>query len=113
RMLGKEVKDRGQDLHSLRKGTIDLEWLRDEIAQIEEVTKAIGRQKQALEVEIEAPQRVKLLEEAIVVEAGGQQRRVRGGAMAGLRVFGLAVFGVTFWEFRRRRTHRCDEVARG
>ena len=48
------------------KDSVDLDWLRDEIRQVEEVTQAIVRQMQTLEVEIPGPPRVQLMQEATV-----------------------------------------------
>ncbi len=63
-VLGKEVEQRAREVQGLSKGTTDLQWLRDEIAQVEELTRRIGREKQALEVEVDAPPRIRLLQEA-------------------------------------------------
>jgi hypothetical protein len=68
-MLNAERKTRLQAVQQRDKSTEalpDLDWLRDEIRRLHEVTEKIGRQIHSLEVEIQAPQRIAILEEAAV-----------------------------------------------
>jgi succinoglycan biosynthesis transport protein ExoP len=110
-LLAKEVKDRTQEVNLLFKGSVDLEWLRDEIAQADEVGKALGKQIQALQVEMEAPPRITLLEDAVV--SPPSQSRVRMAGLAGGGGFLLALLGIAYWEFRARRISNVDEVVLG
>jgi hypothetical protein len=64
RVLGDEVQRRIQEVVAARGRTADLELLHDEVSQVDEVTRELGRQVQRLELEIQAPPRVRLLEEA-------------------------------------------------
>jgi capsular exopolysaccharide synthesis family protein len=112
-LLSKEVGERDEELRSFKKQTVDVEWLNDEITQAKEMADAVGKQRQALEVEIDAPQRVRLLEDAIVTDSPSASKRMMGGALAGGAGFALALFGVSLFEFRRRRVSSADEVVQG
>ena len=45
---------------------VDLTWLRDEIRMLEEVTQKISRQMERLQLELQAPNRVAIVEDAVV-----------------------------------------------
>jgi capsular exopolysaccharide synthesis family protein len=109
------VRERAKSLDAMKQGTINVEWLQDEIAEAVEMVKMIGKQKAALEVEIEAPRRVDPipLEEAIVSNPHSPGKRIRTSALAGIAVFGLALFGVCFFEFRAGRVNNAEEVVQG
>jgi len=111
--LREEVEKANQNVARLRTGTINLEWLQDEITQVDTITKEVARQKQILEVEMEAPSRVTQLEEAIVLPAQTTAGRIRMAALAGLAGFGVMLFGVAFLEFRMRRVGSVEEVTQG
>ncbi len=111
KQLSKEVKDRVEKNQGLRKKAVDLSWLQEEIAQVEEMARQLGRRVQNLEVEIQAPSRIRLLEET-VVEANSD-KRVRMAGMGFVGMFGLVVFGISWWEFRARKVSNVDEVAQG
>jgi polysaccharide biosynthesis transport protein len=113
--LAKEVQSRVQDLQALKRTTIDVTWLRAEVALVEDVARTIGKQKLALEVETAAPGRVwpKPLEEAIVISAPSEAKRVSSAALAGAGTLGLVLFGIAWLEFRARRVNSVDEVVRG
>jgi hypothetical protein len=68
RVLTEDVDRRSKELTAVQNGVIDpdmdLKRLRDEIARAAEVARAMGMQIQRLSLEIEAPPRVRLLEEA-------------------------------------------------
>jgi uncharacterized protein involved in exopolysaccharide biosynthesis len=91
----------------------NLKWLQDEIAQMEAVTKEVARQKQALEVEIDAEDRVTLLEEEVVAPAQPASSRFRMAALAAIAGFGAVLLGVALLEFRACRVGSADEITHG
>jgi hypothetical protein len=66
KQLEKEIADQTVDTKNLNRSGLDMEDLRKELAQKEEVASCIGMQAEILSLERDAPPRVKLLEEATV-----------------------------------------------
>ncbi len=113
KVLAEEIQRRLQDIDQFKTRTIDLVWLNDEIAQIDDVAKKVGSQVQALQVEIQAPSRVELLEKAIMSSPDNAKQRVLLTGLAGLGVLVLVFAGVALLEFRARRVTSADEVVNG
>lgn len=113
KILAEEVKRRGQDLYALTKGTVDLEWLREEIAQAEDVHKKVGSELQALQVELQAPQRVTLLEEVVVSHSKRGSRQLAVVSLAFLGTFSLIAFAIAWREFSNRRVAGIEDVVYG
>jgi capsular exopolysaccharide synthesis family protein len=109
-VLAKEIEARTKDVNSFKLEVVDLEWLQDEILNLDTFNKEVTRQMTALQVEIQAPPRVTELEEAIVAPAQTESSRMRMAGGAGAGAFLAALFGVAFLEFRRRRVNDADEV---
>jgi hypothetical protein len=66
--LSEDATRFNQELVALKKGTIDVSYLQDEIAQIEQVARRAAAQVQNLQLELSAPSRVSLLEAASVTK---------------------------------------------
>jgi capsular exopolysaccharide synthesis family protein len=111
--LKKHFERRKQALQEKADKGVDLEWLHDDIAQLDSLIKEVSRQRQVLEVELDAPPRTKLHEEAFVVPAQTASSRLRMAGGAGLGTFAAVLFGIAFLEFRRRRVTSADEVVQG
>lgn len=111
--LDNEVKAMEQVTKKQGGDTMDLETIRDDIAQTEEVAKKVGAQIEALKVELQAPSRVKILEEAFVSSADGEKKRLRATAGAGLGGFALVLACVVWWELAARRVGSASEVRKG
>jgi len=92
-----------KETQALNKGTLDLESLREEIVHVDEVAKRAGTQIEALKVELQAPSRINVLEEAYVSDADGQKKRLMATAGGGAGAFALVVFGLVWWDMRGRR----------
>jgi capsular exopolysaccharide synthesis family protein len=66
-----------------------------------------------LKIELNAPDRVKLLQEAKVPRAQDSSRRIRFTGMAAVGAFGAVAFLLSFWEFRARKIDSQDDVTLG
>lgn len=110
RQLAKDVQDQERDAALISKGSLEIETLGEDIAQTEEVAKRIGNQLETLKVELQAPSRVSLLEEAVVSGTRDEHRQAKAAGAAGLAGFGLALFGVCWWDARGRRIGSPQEV---
>src|SRR5205823_4349885 len=56
KVLLDDIERKTKAADNLKQGSIDVEWLQDEIAQVDTVTKDAARQLRMLEVETQAPQ---------------------------------------------------------
>jgi hypothetical protein len=56
---------RRDDLSSVR-NTLDLDALKDEIAQVEDKARLVAQEVEALSIELRAPSRIRLVEQAVV-----------------------------------------------
>jgi capsular exopolysaccharide synthesis family protein len=108
--LAEAVKDVDVETRTINKGSIDLEALREEVAQAEEVAKKAGAQMEALKVEMQAPHRVRTLEEGVISNADGEKKRLMATGGAGLGGLLLAGLGIVYWEARARRVGTPTEV---
>jgi len=111
--LTQEVDKRAKELQELSKSTVELDYMKDEIAQAEELAKKFSAQAAALNVEIGAPARVTLWDEASFSRTQDEKRPLKMGGMAAAGVFGLVLLGVSLWEFRSRKVNSVDEVVQG
>src|SRR5262249_27408635 len=64
--LDAEIQRLNEGTHSLAVNTLDLQSIQDELAQVQEAGTKIGSEVEALGVELEAPPRVRKLEDAVV-----------------------------------------------
>jgi len=63
-LLNDEWHDRARAIQGFHKEVVDLEWLQAEIRQLDAVAQQISKQVQLLQIEIQAPPRVTILERA-------------------------------------------------
>src|SRR5262249_29593534 len=93
--------------------TVDLEYLDEEITLAANYQKKVAVQLEALQVEIDAPSRVSVLEDGYAVQTRNTSSRIVRSGMVAFAVFGLALMGVGFLEFRARRVNSFGEVVFG
>ncbi len=89
----------------------ELDAFRENLVQVEELTKRIANEEMALEVELKAPKREQVLEKAVVTHARSKTRKYMltlGAAAAGLA---LGLLAVAFLELRAQRVDTVEEVA--
>jgi hypothetical protein len=67
-VVDKEAETLSRHNMATARRTTDMEWLKDEIAMLDETVKRISRHIQDLQVEIQAPRRVNLFEDTVVVQ---------------------------------------------
>ncbi|MCI0740948.1 MAG: polysaccharide biosynthesis tyrosine autokinase, partial [Gemmataceae bacterium] len=108
-----QINQKTRNIEELNKKAVNLEWLEEDIQLISEVHKKLGAQREALQVETDAPSRVSILDDAYAIQTRNQASRMRTAGMAGIGLFGLALLGVAFMEFRVRRVSGVGEVVYG
>jgi capsular exopolysaccharide synthesis family protein len=108
--LADEVKRLSEQSHSISRTSVDLFSIQEEIANADTVSKTIGAELEALNVELMAPPRIRLLEKAALPRTKDEKRPLKMAGMAGCGAFALVLVGVSFWEFQSRRIDSADEV---
>ncbi len=111
--LNEDVERLDKDSRSMAKQGVDLESIREEISQADEVMKKVGAQAEALTVERTARPRIKPLEEGNSSQPDQQTRRLLGAVGGGLGTLVLVVFGFSWFECRSLRVNSADEVVLG
>jgi succinoglycan biosynthesis transport protein ExoP len=118
--LGEEVKRRDKEVKQPnttgRPGDNtfgELEVLRNEVHQMEDLRKKMADQIDLLKVEPLPPPRVSLLEPADSPTAKNQDRLLKIAGIASLGAFFLGLCGVSYSELRRRRIHSASDVTQG
>ena len=89
---------------------IEMESIQDELKSSEELARLIGGELEVLKVELSAPDRVRLIQEAKAPGAIDSSRLVRTAGMAGGGTFGAILFLISFLEFRAQRISSLDDV---
>jgi capsular exopolysaccharide synthesis family protein len=90
----------------------ELDSLRGEIEREKKIVNGLGDLREKLTVELRAPQRISVYQEADL-EKRDIKKQVAATAAAPVAVFFLTCFGLAWFEFRQRRIHTAGEVARG
>ena len=83
------------------------------LLQAEEVAKRVADEVEKLSVELQAPPRVTVLEEAVIDVADAQSRHLRMVWLAGAAVLVLSLGGIAWLEFRSRRVDSVEQVVNG
>lgn len=91
----------------------NIEKLRSEIEVAKNSLVRMGERIAGLKMAPDVNSRVSLLQEATTPATIDRSRQIRFGGTASLAVFGLVLFGITYWEFRSRRVATPEDVSRG
>lgn len=90
----------------------DLDALRDDITQTEQVMKRVAEQREMYRLEPFLPLRVSSLETADVPQTIDSRRQLRIAGLTGSGIFCLVVLGMCLMEHRAHRVRSTDDVAR-
>jgi capsular exopolysaccharide synthesis family protein len=110
KQLISEVEALRKQAASLNVGQIDIESYKQEIAQAERISAQVAAKVETMRVELLAPSRVTLAEEAYVTQEDSLKRRLAGTAAAGLGTL-VVVLGLVGWRaYATRRVESTSEV---
>ncbi|AGA29602.1 exopolysaccharide transport family protein [Singulisphaera acidiphila] len=109
-VLASDVKRLSERSLSITQNSVDLFSVQEEIANADEIARTIGKEVEALTVELQAPARIRLLEKAELPRTKDEARQLKMAGVAGCGAFALALIGVSFWEFQSRRIDSAADV---
>jgi capsular exopolysaccharide synthesis family protein len=113
RMVGADVERLSHETDSTNESNLDVETLQEKIAEATKTTSKISNAVESLKVELQAPSRVTLLEEAEVPMMKDQRRKPLTAGMAGLAAMALVLACISWWEVRARHVENLDDVVMG
>ena len=87
--------------------------MREEIARMEKALETLNSRIVSINVEPAVGTRVRMLLPASPPSNRDHSKQVKLAGVAGFGMFGLLIFGVSFWEFRTRRISATEEVVHG
>ncbi len=108
--INDEIKSIVDGSQSIAKSTLDLRDKQDEVAQMHAAATKVGDAVEALSVELEAPSRIRSIEDAVVPRIRDQKKRYM---MIGLSVLGSFVgglFGIAFLELLSQKVDSTEQV---
>lgn len=111
-VLAAELKALGERDHAFNRETLDFQALQDEIQLVNDTAKKVGTLMQSIDVEVQAPARIRLLDPATTPQAKDDKKRVRIAGAAGLGALVIVVLGVSLLEYQARRVATAEEVVR-
>jgi len=112
-ILDEQISKQLRDIEAVGKSTVNMEWLNDAAKNTAEVHKRIGALKDSLQVEMEAPERISLLDPGYLVSSPTRKDRLKTAVLAGCAFFGLGFMLVPLLEFRARRVNAISDVVQG
>ena len=109
-VLTEEVNRRSDRAKVISRTSVDLDSIQEEIFAADDISKKLAVEVESLNVELQAPARVCLIQRADVPRETDKNRVIKaaGGAGTGMLVLSLAM--VSLWEFRARRIESVHEV---
>lgn len=110
-MAEKQHQDAGAKTISTK--SFELEGIQEDIQQAQIAVAKMGSEIQALEVELEAPARVTVIETAEVPRTRDEKKRLMMIGVSTLGAFLAVLFGILFWEVQSQKVSRVSEVASG
>jgi capsular exopolysaccharide synthesis family protein len=113
KQLTADITRLSAETREINDSSLDLDEMRDDIVQIDTMTKTVASRAEAIQVELDAPTRVAVLEKATVAQTTTESKRLAAAGGAGFAGWCLAIFGVLGWELRSRRILHPVEISHG
>jgi polysaccharide biosynthesis transport protein len=108
--LKDEINLVSKDDRDLTVNTLDLQSIQEEVAQMKGVAERAGAEVEALNVELEAPPRIRLVEDAAVPQMRDEKKRYMMIGMITAGSFFVSIFGIALLELQSRKVDTADEV---
>lgn len=111
--LDKSITEETEKLMAKTERSVDLEVKQSELEQLEEIARDMSIKLESVDVEAQAPSRIRLLQSAVVTKDINEATRYTIIGMGGLAAFALTCLGVAYLEFRNRRLNGPNQVDEG
>jgi capsular exopolysaccharide synthesis family protein len=111
--LSKEVFDLQKKIEDMGQNAWKIEAGKDDLQLAQEIVKKLANQREAINLELEAPYQIAELEKAYLIHPDESKRKLLAALSAGGGALGLVLFVISWWEFRRQRVNSVDEVVHG
>ncbi len=108
--LTAEIKTIQDQSKSLNVKTLDLTALSEEVTELQRTTSQVSAEVEALTVELQAPPRVRTIEDAVPPLTRDERRRYAVIAMITAGAFFAGLFGVAFLELQTQKVDSIDLV---
>ncbi len=113
KQLDKEIAKLGETPTRIARNSDAARVLQLQIATTQQTVQDLARTMERLRVELDAEPRVRGFESASVVELKDDKKQHKMAGLGAAGGFLLAVFAVSFWEYRCQRINSVDQVVRG
>jgi capsular exopolysaccharide synthesis family protein len=111
--LSQEIEHLREKLREMANNSTKLDASLDDLTQLETITKKITFEEEALKVELQAPSRVRVVEEAVLQHQDSKNRQATTTGLAAAGTLALVLLSFAWWEFRSRRVDSAEDVAQG
>lgn len=111
--ISKDLQRLQEETKTINRGSIDLTNKQAELEIVNDTAQKIGAEVEAMEVELQAPPRVRVVDRATLPIKKDEYRRIKAGGFSAAGSFALVMFLVSFWEFRTRRINTVEQVVNG
>jgi capsular exopolysaccharide synthesis family protein len=106
----KELEKLTEECQKISRSQFEIQAIKDEIEETDKLAKQFANEEQKLEVEIQAPERIEPLEDAVISLANAEKRRHMAMAMGGVGALALSLFAFVFFDLRGRRIVSHEDV---
>ncbi|MBV8266974.1 MAG: AAA family ATPase [Planctomycetaceae bacterium] len=111
--IDKDIERLRGETKIINRGSLDMSQQQDEIQIVSETARKIGAEVEAMDVELGAPSRIRVIDRAVVPIKKGKFQKVKASGSAATGTFAIVLLGVSYWEFRARRIATVGEVVHG
>lgn len=98
------------EIRTHNENTLDLQTDQEEIAMLAETAKKVGSEVEAMDVELQAPKRIEVIDRAKAPRTKDDLKKLRVTGSAAVGTFAIFLLGITFWEAQARRVNSAQEV---
>jgi succinoglycan biosynthesis transport protein ExoP len=113
KLLSKVITDLAAEAEAVGKESFELLLARADLEEEEKIVRQLVAEIRSLGAELMSPPRAQPLDDAVVVRANGERRRLFYTAGAGMAALVIVLLAVGWWEWHSRRIHSAEDVAHG
>ena len=107
------VDEKTKELHKKAEKSTTLAIRKSELEQLQEISKDMSIKLESIEVESEAPARIRKIQQAVATPGMNRVQRYAISGLGGLGGFAITCFGIAYLEFRSRRLNGPEQVDEG